>query len=96
MRIFCMCYFRWTVQEFEEVWNPSNGEIWVLQKIAGKGTYELAGSWRASRMSSDGKFVDVKFGGSRNERMPETMKVRRAAWARRGGRGGPVGAASTL
>lgn len=36
MRIFCMCYFRWTVTEFEEVWNPSNGDIWVLQKVQGK------------------------------------------------------------
>ena len=37
------------VFEFDEVWNPANGEIWVLQKVAGKGTYELAGRWRASR-----------------------------------------------
>lgn len=34
MRIFCMCYFRWTVTEFERVWNPANGEIWVLQKVS--------------------------------------------------------------
>ena len=31
MRIFCMCYLRWTTNEFEQVWNPSNCEIWVLE-----------------------------------------------------------------
>ena len=41
MRIFCMCYLRWTVKEFEGVWNPSNCEIWVLQRIEGRATYEV-------------------------------------------------------
>ena len=74
MRVFCMCYFRWTVTEFEEVWNPGNGEIWVLQKVAGEGTYELAGRWRASRMQPDGRFVDIKYGNNRAEPMPAHMK----------------------
>ena len=43
MRIFCMCYLRWTVSEFEQVWNPSNCEIWVLQKVPERGIYELTG-----------------------------------------------------
>jgi hypothetical protein len=137
MRIFCMCYFRWTVTEFEQarapkhrfgsrpvrsnglgaldgggkqrdggreemnargswailrqgstegeggvrgppivlgltraggaslckpgqVWNPSNCEIWVLQKVPGKITYELAGRWRASPYG--GVFTDITFG----------------------------------
>ena len=73
MRIFCMCYLRWTVTEFEQVWNPSNGEIWVLQKVARKGTYELRGRWRASRRA-EGRYVDLKFGADRAQPMPEHMK----------------------
>lgn len=67
------CYLRWTVTEFEEVWNPSNGEIWVLQKVAGQGTYELCGRWHASRQSN-GRFADVKYGRDRNQEMPGHMK----------------------
>ena len=63
MRIFCMCYLRWTVLEFEQVWNPSNCEIWVLQKIPERGAYELLGQWRASPYR--GKFVPIKFGESK-------------------------------
>ena len=70
-----MCYLRWTILEFDEVWNPANGEIWVLQKVAGKGTYELAGRWRASRHDENaGRFVDVKYGRDHSERMPPHMK----------------------
>ena len=58
MRIFCMTYLRWTVDEFEQVWNPSNCEIWVLNRIANTGEYELAGRWRASPYG--GTFVDIK------------------------------------
>jgi len=73
MRIFCMCYLRWTVTEFEQVWNPSNCEIWVLQKVPGNGgTYELAGRWRASPYG--GSFVDIPFGKSKKEGMHEHMK----------------------
>ena len=44
-----------------QVWNPSNCEIWVLQKVPGNGgTYELAGRWRASPYG--GSFVDIPFG----------------------------------
>jgi len=73
MRIFCMCYLRWTVSEFEEVWNPSNGEIWVLQKVPGQGTYELLGRWKASKQGS-GELVDLRFGKNRTEPMPVHMK----------------------
>jgi broad specificity phosphatase PhoE len=71
MRIFCMCYLRWTVAEFEQVWNPSNGEIWVFEKRE-RGIFELAGRWRTT--SKAGKFVDLKFGKSRNEPMFAHMK----------------------
>ena len=73
MRIFCMCYFGWTVREFEQIWNPSNGEIWVLQKVEGMGTYELQGRYKASR-TTEGRFIDVKYGVDRSQRMPAHMK----------------------
>jgi broad specificity phosphatase PhoE len=41
MRMFCMRYLLWTVDEFEEVWNPGNCEIWVLSKDQLTGTYRL-------------------------------------------------------
>ena len=60
------------------MWNPSNGEIWVLQKardLSGRptGKYELRGRWRASR-ATEGRFVDVKFGSDRAQPMPAHMK----------------------
>mmetsp|Transcript_69927 Transcript_69927/g.138578 ORF Transcript_69927/g.138578 Transcript_69927/m.138578 type:complete len:217 (-) Transcript_69927:31-681(-) len=73
MRIFCMCYLRWTVTEFEQVWNPSNCEIWVLEKQRGRGTYELCGRWRASPYR--GKFVEIKFGEGQDEPLFEHMKT---------------------
>ena len=73
MRIFCMCYFRWTVMEFEQVWNPSNCEMWVLQKVPGTGIYGLGGRWRASPYG--GNFTDIKFGRNRNEKVHDHMKT---------------------
>ena len=73
MRIFCMCYFRWTVMEFEQVWNPSNCEMWVLQKVEGTGIYGLGGRWRASPYG--GNFTDIKFGRNRNEKVHDHMKT---------------------
>ncbi|KOO32006.1 phosphoglycerate bisphosphoglycerate mutase family protein, partial [Chrysochromulina tobinii] len=73
MRIFLMCYLRWTVQEFEQVWNPSNCEIWVLNRLAPSGEYELAGRWRASPYG--GTFVDIKYGRNRNQRLADFMKL---------------------
>jgi broad specificity phosphatase PhoE len=70
MRIFCMCYLRWTVSEFEQVWNPTNCEIWVLEKVAATGRYELAGRWELEQ----GNFVDIRFGKNRNEAMKGYMK----------------------
>mmetsp|Transcript_34082 Transcript_34082/g.108811 ORF Transcript_34082/g.108811 Transcript_34082/m.108811 type:complete len:404 (+) Transcript_34082:130-1341(+) len=72
MRIFCMCYLRWTVTEFEQVWNPSNCEIWVLERDEGRPTYELRGRWRASPFG--GGFTDVKFGKNQTEIPPAHMK----------------------
>lgn len=72
MRIFCMCYLRWSVEEFEQVWNPKNCEIWVLQKISGEGTYELSGRWRTS--PHGGFFNDIRFGKDRNQPLYTHMK----------------------
>ena len=43
MRIFCMVYFHWTVEEFEEVWNPGNCEVWALETL--RWIKEVSVSW---------------------------------------------------
>ena len=48
-----------------QVWNPTNGEIWVLEKEP-SGEYEFAGRWRATPYG--GAFVDVK--ASERENVP--------------------------
>lgn len=68
MRIFCMCYFRWTVLEFEQVWNPSNCEIWVLERMR-NGRYMLAG-----RLGEDGSFAPIRFGADKSQGVFEHMK----------------------
>ncbi|CAE7768924.1 unnamed protein product [Symbiodinium microadriaticum] len=73
MRIFCMVYFHWTVEEFEQVWNPSNCEVWALEK--GQGSYNLAGRWRPS--PTGGSFREIRFGAKRNQPLWNHMKCRR-------------------
>uniref|UniRef100_A0A7S4J7C4 Uncharacterized protein n=1 Tax=Guillardia theta TaxID=55529 RepID=A0A7S4J7C4_GUITH len=34
MRLFCMYYFKWSVEEFSQVRNPSNCEVWELRRDA--------------------------------------------------------------
>lgn len=68
MRVFCMCYFRWTVKEFEQVWNPSNCEAWVLEKQP-SGRYQLNG-----RMGEDGRMLPIRFGADKNQPLLEAMK----------------------
>jgi broad specificity phosphatase PhoE len=76
MRIFCMCYFKWTVREFEQVWNPSNCEIWVLERETKRGDrYQLLGRWRASPKTGEGLLTPIKFGISKNEPLYEHMKT---------------------
>merc|ERR1719401_2699175 len=55
IRIFCMLYFRWTVMEFEQVWNPQNTEIWVLEKTP-EGRYELKGRYESQT------WLPIRFG----------------------------------
>ncbi|CAK9113878.1 Phosphoglycerate mutase-like protein AT74 (At-74) [Durusdinium trenchii] len=78
MRIFCMVYFHWTVEEFEEVWNPSNCEVWALEKnfnVGGYSNYRLAGRWRPSPLG--GSFREIRFGEKRNQPLWNHMKSRR-------------------
>ena len=55
-----------------QVWNPTNGEIWVLEKEP-SGEYEFAGRWRATPYG--GAFVDVKFGADKKQPLLDHMKV---------------------
>ena len=73
MRIFCMVYFKWTVQEFEQVWNPSNCEMWVLERQDVGGRYELKGRWSSTKKY--GTFTPIKFGADKNQRLFEHMKT---------------------
>ena len=76
MRYVCMFYFRWTEQEFEQVWNPSNGECWVLDKIPVSGRYELRGRWDAE----SGEFKPIRFGKDKREPpFPHMMRCRPTA-----------------
>lgn len=78
MRIFCMVYFHWTVEEFEEVWNPSNCEVWALEKAMAQGGYRgyrLAGRWRPSPLG--GRFKEIRFGDKKNTPLWNHMKCRR-------------------
>merc|ERR1739848_226710 len=72
MRIFCMAYFRWTVEEFEQVWNPSNCEIWMLEK-APDGRYELRGR-RSCGPPGEASFKDIRCGANQSEPLHEHMK----------------------
>ena len=73
MRYVCMFYFGWTEQEFEQVWNPSNGECWVLDKIPVSGRYELRGRWDAE----SGAFKPIRFGKDKCEApFPHMMRCR--------------------
>lgn len=72
MRIFCMCYLRWAVPEFEQVWNPDNTEIWMFEKHPEHGTYELAGRWNGTETT--GKFQDIRFGTDANQTFSDHMK----------------------
>jgi hypothetical protein len=56
-----------------QVWNPSNCEIWVLEKLPA-GEYELSGRWRASPYGGD--FVDIRFGRNKNQPLFEHMKTK--------------------
>ena len=47
MRLCLMRYLAWDITDFENVWNPSNCETWVLNKNQ-KGQYVLDDHTQAS------------------------------------------------
>lgn len=44
MRVLLMSYFQWSVDTFEAVYNPGNGDMWVLKKAPHARKYELCAS----------------------------------------------------
>lgn len=40
MRCFLARYFKWSIKKFESIWNPSNCEIWILEKKGKDGLYQ--------------------------------------------------------
>lgn len=41
MRLFMMRFFRWSIPDFESVWNPGNCEMWILEREARNGDYVI-------------------------------------------------------
>ena len=55
-----------------QVWNPTNGEIWVLSKTPRNGRYRLSGRWDVARQ----RFRPIRFGPTqRQEPYPHMMEV---------------------
>lgn len=42
MRIICMRFLHWGVEQLEDVWNPDNGEVWVLERHPDTARYVLS------------------------------------------------------
>ena len=75
MRTVCMSYFGWTPSEFEQVWNPSNCEMWVLE-LNRRGEYRLAGriDGADSHEGAPAELESIRFGVNQSEELPEHMK----------------------
>merc|ERR1712226_892386 len=41
MRLFMMRYYRWSIEDFERVWNARNCEMWIME-LRSTGEYELS------------------------------------------------------
>ncbi|CAE8590473.1 unnamed protein product, partial [Polarella glacialis] len=41
IRLLLMRYFRWSIEDFEKVWNPHNCALWVLEREQTCGEYQL-------------------------------------------------------
>ena len=55
-----------------QVWNPTNGEIWVLSKTPRNGRYRLSGRWDVESQ----RFLPIRFGPTqRQEPYPHMMEV---------------------
>lgn len=88
MRLFCMSVLKWTVSEFEQVWNPDNGEVWVLERPADSLVYKLRGRYElpagtapppdgTELEAGGGWYEEVRFGANRSSKtpLPEHMKT---------------------
>jgi broad specificity phosphatase PhoE len=82
VRLFCMRYMGWTVAQFEQVWNPSNCEIWQLDKQS-DGRYYLARAYRPQLNAKD----EVRAMSSRARIARSATRTARCARAREGKRG---------
>jgi len=82
IRLLCMRYMGWTVAQFEQVWNPSNCEIWRLDKQP-DGRYYLATAYSAHEDPETGKMEMVEsplhFGPDRGYDIPYSMRRPRSA-----------------
>ncbi len=65
IRLFLMRYLKWSVKQFDGVWNPKNCDIWVLERRGADGAFEL--------VSNNIRFGDV--GGP----LPDAMRAVRTA-----------------
>ena len=54
------------------MWNPTNGEIWVLSKTPRNGRYRLSGRWDMERE----RFLPIRFGPTQRQApYPHMMEV---------------------
>ena len=60
MRVFLMRWFHLTVEEFEKLANPLNGEFWVMQRQTFGDKYELATAARQHQVRHKFQFARVK------------------------------------
>ena len=61
-----------TTYYFEQVWNPTNGEIWVLSKTPRNGRYRLSGRWDVESEC----FLPIRFGPTQRQTpYPHMMEV---------------------
>jgi len=60
MRIICMRFLHWEVEQLEDVWNPDNGQTWVLERHPETARYVLTSA--------------VVCGRNRDEEIPVCMR----------------------
>lgn len=69
-----MSYFGWTPGEFEQVWNPYNCEIWLLERNE-QGEYRLCGRLtNETEWVGAGMLAGIRFGVNQSEPLPEHMR----------------------
>jgi broad specificity phosphatase PhoE len=56
LRIFLMRWFRWTVEEFETLRNPKNGEIVIMEHHQASDKYELTSELKRKKINPDDQY----------------------------------------